>query len=376
MNERWDTPQERRTRAVQERLRGRDADALVCFPSSNLRYLTGLAEEPGDRHLLFVVPATGEPGFLVPDLYAEQVHEGTWVPAEDVRTWGDDEDPLPALRATIAALEVGDAERVLVDDTMHARFSLDVAAAFPEASLGLASGVIGGLRERKGDVELDALRAAARLADEVLDQVRGMGSALVGMTEREVAWEIERRLREAGGESIPFGPLVGAGPNGAKPHHDHGAREIRAGEPVVLDFGTRVDGYVSDQTRTIVPDGTPSESFEEVHRVVREAQAAAVDAVEPGVETGTVDRAAREVIEAAGYGEQFVHRTGHGVGLDVHERPYVAAGGETDLVEGMVFSVEPGVYLPGEFGVRIEDLVVVTADGCERLNRTDRGWTV
>jgi Xaa-Pro aminopeptidase len=304
------------------------------------------------------------------------VREETWVPDRNVRTWGDDEDPLPALTETVSTVGLADAERVLIDDTMHARFSLDLSAALPAANLGLASGVLDGLRERKDDSEVDALRRAGRLADEVLDDIRAMGPELVGMTERAVAWEIERRLREAGGEGVPFGPLVGSGPNGAKPHHDHGDRTIQSGDPVVLDFGTRVDGYVSDQTRTIVPDGSPAEAFETVHEVVREAQAAAIDAVEPGVQTGTVDRAAREVIEAAGYGDAFVHRTGHGVGLDVHESPYVTAGGKTELATGMVFSVEPGVYLSGEFGVRIEDLVVVTADGCERLNRTDRGWSV
>jgi len=143
---------------------------------------------------------------------------------------------------------------------------------------------------------------------------------------------------------------------------------------VVFDFGTRVDAYPSDQTRTVVLAGDPSSEFETVHDVVREAQQAAVDAVEPGVTADAVDAAAREVIEAAGYGEEFVHRTGHGVGLDVHEEPYIVAGNDRELEAGMVFSVEPGVYLEGEFGVRIEDLVAVTEDGCERLNHTDRGW--
>jgi Xaa-Pro aminopeptidase len=149
---------------------------------------------------------------------------------------------------------------------------------------------------------------------------------------------------------------------------------VRAGEPVVLDFGTRVDGYPSDQTRTLVFDGEPPAAYRRVHEAVREAQAAAVAAVEPGVTAGSIDRAAREVIESAGYGDAFVHRTGHGVGLDVHEEPYIVADSDRTLEPGMVFSVEPGVYLDGEFGCRIEDLVVVTDDGCERLNDTDRGW--
>jgi Xaa-Pro aminopeptidase len=143
---------------------------------------------------------------------------------------------------------------------------------------------------------------------------------------------------------------------------------------VVLDFGTRVDHYPSDQTRTLVFGGDPGEQYREVHEVVREAQQAGVEAAGPGVTAGAVDAAARAVIEDAGYGEQFIHRTGHGVGLDVHEEPYIVSGSERVLEPGMVFSVEPGIYLPGEFGVRIEDLVVVTEEGCERLNDTDRGW--
>jgi Xaa-Pro aminopeptidase len=187
---------------------------------------------------------------------------------------------------------------------------------------------------------------------------------------------VERRLVDAGGEGVSFEPIVAAGPNGAKPHHHHGDRTVERGDPVVLDFGTRVDGYPSDTTRTVVLGGDPPAEFETVHDVVLSAQTAAVEAVAPGVEARTVDRAAREVIGAAGYGDAFVHRTGHGVGLEVHEAPYVSADSTTTLEPGMVFSVEPGVYLEGRFGVRIEDLVVVTDDGCERLNDAPRGWCV
>jgi Xaa-Pro aminopeptidase len=372
------TPFERRTRTVQERLQAGAGDAVVLFPSRNLLYTTGFDEEPGERLLLLLVPREGEPTFLVPELYDEQVREESWV--RGVRTWADDESPVVALHEVVADLGLDpaawgdDAPHVLVDDTMHARFTFDLREVLPDATFGLASEVLAPLRRRKGEAELDALRRAGRIADQVLTQMRALGRDAVGVTERELADEIERRLRDAGGEGVPFGPIVGCGPNGAKPHHDHGDREIESREPVVLDFGTRVDGYPSDQTRTVVFDGEPSDRFREVHRVVREAQAAAVDAVEPGVTTGAIDAAAREVIEAAGYGDRFVHRTGHGVGLNVHEEPYVVAGGETELEPGMVFSVEPGIYLPGEFGVRIEDLVAVTEEGHELLNGTDRGW--
>ncbi|SEO97266.1 Xaa-Pro aminopeptidase [Halogranum amylolyticum] len=365
------TPFERRTRDCQSRLRDGAGDALVLFPSQNLFYLSGFSESPGERHLLLFVPADGDPVFLVPDLYAEQIRETSWI--DDVRTWSDDEDPRESLRAVATDLDL-EGGRLLVDDTMWARFTQDLRGILPDASFGLASEVVAPLRLRKDEAELDALRRAGRVADRVVGDVRALGDDVLGTTEAELAATIERRLVDAGGDGSSFEIIVGSGPNGAKPHHSHGDRRIEAGDPVVLDFGTRVDGYPSDQTRTVVFAGDPPTEFVEVHDVVREAQQAAVDVVEPGVAAGAVDAAARDVVEAVGYGERFIHRTGHGVGLDVHEEPYIVADSDVELEAGMVFSVEPGVYLPGEFGVRIEDLVVVTDDGCERLNDTDRGW--
>ena len=374
-----DVHAERRERAA-ARLREAGADGLVCFPSRNLQYLTGFAEEPGERHLLLVVPADGratdgasvpEPAFLVPALYETQVREETTVDA--VRTWADGDDPAAAVRELLGDLGLREG-RLLVDDRMWATFTQDLRTAAPEASWGLASEALADLRVRKDEAELDAMRAAAAAADETVRDLRDLGADAVGMTERDLADRIADRLAAHGGEGTSFATIVGAGPNGAKPHHGCGDREIRADEPVVLDFGTRVDGYPSDQTRTLVFDGEPPAEYERVHEVVREAQAAAVEAVEPGVPAEAIDRAAREVIEDAGYGDAFFHRTGHGVGLDVHEEPYVVAGNDRELRPGMVFSVEPGIYIDGRFGCRIEDLVVVTAGGCERLNDTDRGW--
>jgi Xaa-Pro aminopeptidase len=257
---------------------------------------------------------------------------------------------------------------------MWALFTQDLETVLPEATFGLAGDVLGDLRCRKDETELEAMRAAAAVADETVRELRDLGEAVLGTTEAELAEEIEALLESNGGDGASFEVIVGSGPNGAKPHHSHGERTIEAGDPVVLDFGTRVDHYPSDQTRTLVFGGEPGETYREVHDVVREAQQAGVEAVAPGVTAGAVDAATREVIEDAGYGEQFIHRTGHGVGLDVHEEPYIVAGSDRTLEPGMVFSVEPGIYLPGEFGVRIEDLVVVTDDGCERLNETGRGW--
>jgi Xaa-Pro aminopeptidase len=363
---------ERRARACQQRLRDGAGDLAVLFPSRNLYYATGFDEEPQERHLFLFVPREGDPVFLVPDLYGSQVRTESWV--DDVRTWSDGEDPVVAVEEVVADLPVHGDGRVLVDDTMWALFTQDLEAALPDASFGLASAVFDDLRIRKDGAELDALRRAGTLADQVSVAVRDMDETVVGWTESELAAEVESRLLSGGGESLSFDVIAGSGPNGAMPHHTHGDREIRRGDPVVPDFGAYVDGYPGDQTRTVVFAGDPPEGFEQVHETVHEALDAGVAAVEPGVTAESVDCAAREVIEDAGYGDEFVHRTGHGVGLDVHEPPYIVDGNETELEPGMVFSVEPGVYIEDEFGVRIEDLVVVTADGRERLNDSPRGW--
>ena len=366
------TSLERRTRAAQDRLRAVDAAGLVLSPGSNLRYLTGIAGSPSERLFVCLVPAAADPTLVVPELEAETVREATWI--ADVRTWQDGDGPAERLAEAIDELGSG---RLLLDETMWTRFTLriqELAGAGRE--YGLANEVLGPLRAHKDEDELDALRRASDVADRVMTQITGDAASFIGRSEADVAREIEHRLADAGGTGVSFEPIVAAGPNGAKPHHAHGDSRIAAGEPVVLDFGTRVDGYPSDTTRTVVFGGEPSAEFEKVHGVVREAQAAAVDRVEPGVEARTVDAAARGVIEDAGYGEAFIHRTGHGVGLDVHEEPYIASDADTVLEPGMVFSVEPGVYLEGSFGVRIEDLVVVTDSGCERLNESPRDWRV
>ncbi|MFB6136035.1 MAG: M24 family metallopeptidase [Halobacteriaceae archaeon] len=365
-------PFERRARACQRALRAAEADAVVLFPSPNLYYVTGFHEEPSERHLFWLLPSEGDPVFVVPDIYREQVTE-TWV--GDVRTWGDADDPLDPLREVVAERDLAGG-RVLVDPTMWARFTQDLRAVLGDAEYGLADEVLADLRVRKDEAELAAMRRAAAAADEVVGHVRSLGADAVGMTEADLARFVERRLENAGGEELAFEVIVASGPNGARPHHGHGDREIRAGDPVVLDFGTRVDHYPSDQTRTVVFDGDPSGEFVAAHEAVRAAQRAGVEAVEPGATAGEVDAAARSVLEERGYGERFVHRTGHGVGLDVHEEPYIAAGSERELEPGMVFSVEPGVYVEGEFGVRVEDLVVVTDDGRERLNDAPRDWRV
>ncbi|WP_408957929.1 M24 family metallopeptidase [Natrinema sp. 74] len=373
---------ERRIAACQRRLADMGADLAVCFPSPNLTYLTGFAESPSERHLLLFVPQRGDPALVAPSMYGDRLSE---LPISDleVRLWSDVDDPLEVVRNVLDGYSLGESEpaTVLVDDRMWATFTQDLQDRLPAAEFGLASAVLEPLRVRKDEIELAALRRAGKIADRVALEIRGRGNDLIGTTEADLASDIDRLLAAGGGLEPAFETIVAAGPNGARPHHHPGSREIEAGDPIVLDFGAFVAAdleagtglYPGDQTRTIVV-GEPSAEYERVHEIVREAQQAAIDAVQPGATAGTVDRAARSVIEDAGYGDAFVHRTGHGVGLEVHEPPYIVDGNDRELEPGMVCSVEPGIYLEGKFGVRIEDLVAVTEDGAERLNDTPRGW--
>lgn len=361
-----------RVKAAQTRLEEVDADGLVLFPSPNLEYLTGFDEEPGERHLLFVVSAESA-SMVAPAMYVEQLREETAL--TDIIGWGDEDDPLDAVETALGRTGLAGSDgTVLLDEQMFARFVLDLQSLLPEADFGLAGAALETLRITKEPAELDALRAAAAATDAAWTSVSSRGEALVGLTEREFVAELRDAVEAQGGVGFSFEPIVASGPNGAKPHHRSSDRVIETGDPVVVDFGTVVDGYPGDQTRTVVFAGEPPADFVEVHETVLAAFEAGVDAVEAGVTAESVDEAARSVIEDAGYGDAFLHRTGHGVGIEVHEPPYIVGGNDRVLEAGMVHSVEPGIYLDGRFGVRIEDLVVVTEEGCEQLNGTPRGW--
>ena len=228
------------------------------------------------------------------------------------------------------------------------------------------------MRAVKDGNELARLAAAGAAADAAYGEIIGMPFA--GRRETDVAADLAGLLRRFGHEQVDF-TVVGSGPNGANPHHEAGSRVIQRGDAVVLDFGGLMDGYGSDTTRTVCV-GEPTPQIREVHDVVREAQQAAFEAVRPGVSCQEIDRVARAVITRAGFGEQFIHRTGHGIGVTTHEPPYMVEGEEQPLVPGMCFSIEPGIYLAGRFGVRIEDIVAVTAEGGQRLNNTDHGLAI
>ncbi|MFY1615488.1 M24 family metallopeptidase [Micromonospora sp. WMMD736] len=338
-------------------------DALLLTPGSDLRYLTGYDAHAGERLTCLVLPAEGEPTLVVPRL-ERPAAEAAATTGLRIVDHADGADPYPLV---VAALD-GPAAAVGLADRMWAEQVLALRAALPGAAQRLAGEVLRELRIRKSPAEIAALAQAGAAIDEV--HLR-MGEWLrPGRTEVEVAVDIAAAIRAAGHVSVDF-VIVAAGPNGASPHHGTSDRPIGVGEPVVVDIGgTMPSGYRSDCTRTYLAGGPAPAEFVEYYAVLHAAQRAAVAAVRPGITAAAADAAARTPITAAGYGDAFLHRTGHGIGLDGHEEPYLVAGNDRPLEAGMAFSIEPGVYLAGRHGARIEDIVVCTTGGVQRLNTT------
>jgi Xaa-Pro aminopeptidase len=340
-------------------------DALLLAPGADLRYLTGYDAHQLERLTLLVVPARGRPTLIVPQLERPAAlaspAAGSGVEIVD---HADGTDPYPLVRAALGEL-ADHGGPVALSNRMWAEHALALRAALPAHEQRLAGAVLTPLRMRKSTAEVDALRRAGAAIDAVH---AAMGQWLrVGRTEAEVAADVAGAIRAGGHATVDF-TIVASGPNGASPHHGTSNRVIGEGEPVVVDIGgTMPDGYCSDSTRVYVV-GAPPPDFLDAYDALYEAQRAAVAAVRPGVTCEQVDAAAREVLTAAGYGERFLHRTGHGIGLDGHEDPYIVGGNAQPLEPGMTFSIEPGVYTAGRHGARIEDIVVCTADGVERLN--------
>jgi len=347
-------------------------DALLIGVGSDLRYLTGYAAMPLERLTMLVLPAGAVPFIVVPRLERGAAEAGVHTPI-DIVTWDETHDPY--------ALAVRDlrARRVGVSDTMLAMHLLRLQAVIgPAVEFSLASAVLRDLRMVKDPDEIALLRLAAQAADRVVGQIAA--GRLVGRTEADVAREVRERLVAEGHDESLFA-IVGSGPNSASPHHEASERVIEAGEPIVLDIGGTLGGYGSDITRTLWvtggdPAAGPDERFRHLFAVLQGAQEAATRAVRPGVVCAAIDAAARGPIEAEGYGEGFFHRTGHGIGLEGHEDPYLVAGNELPLRPGMAFSIEPGIYLPGEYGARIEDIAICGDDGPIVLNEAPRGLYV
>ena len=351
---------------------GRGVDVMLLSTGADLPYFCGYEAMPLERLTMLVVPRDGAATLVVPRLEAPRVAEQPDV--FDLRPWEETEDPV----AIVAGL-APNAAIAAVGDQMWSRFLVELMGAMPSTSWRRASEVTAPIRSVKDAAEIERLRTASAAVDRIAARLQGGEIELVGRTEAEVSAELGRQIIAEGHDRVNFA-IVAAGPDAASPHHEPGAREIRAGEVVLCDFGgTMVGddgvGYCSDITRCVYT-GEPPAEFSELYDVLFEAQAAGVAAAEVGTPAQDVDRAARSVISAGGYGALFVHRTGHGIGTEAHEDPYIVEGNREPLAAGNAFSVEPGIYVPGLWGARLEDIVVATSDGPDPLNRVDHRLAV
>jgi Xaa-Pro aminopeptidase len=341
-------------------------DTLLLSVGADLPWLTGYEAMPLERLTMLVVARDAVPTLVVARLEAPRVEERPDV--FSVRAWEETEDPV----AIVADLIPNRARRVAVGDQTWARFVLDLQRERPGIEWRRGSEVTAALRIVKDAAEIDALAQAAHAVDDVALAMRDRPFA--GRTEAEVSRELVDRMLAAGHERANFA-IVAAGTNAASPHHDAGDRMIVEGDVVLCDFGGTMGGYCSDITRMFAV-GEPAAEVRETYAVLVEAQERAVQAAQVGASCADVDRVARAVIAAAGLGDCFIHRTGHGIGVDAHEDPYLVAGNDQPLQPGYAFSIEPGIYLPGRFGLRLEDIVVATGDGPERLNHAPRDLAV
>ena len=354
--------------AVAAAVRGKGIDALLLTPGPDLRYVTGYDAKQLERLTCLVVPADGAPFLLVPqlELKAAQASAASALGVEMV-SCGETTSPFGMIKNRLHS-----PQSVALSDRMWALHVLRFAETFPQATQHLASEVLSPLRIRKSAAEVRALREAGQAIDRVHAKVPRW--LRPGTSEREAAAKIAEAILAEGHATVDF-TIVGSGPNAASPHHEVSDRVMRNGDVVVVDIGgTMPSGYCSDCTRTYAI-GAPPADFAAYYAVLKDAQDKACDTARPGVEAQEVDRAARGIIAGAGYGDWFIHRTGHGIGLECHEDPYIVEGNTTELAPGMAFSVEPGIY-PGPHGARIEDIVVCTADGRERLNNAPRDLVI
>ena len=352
---------------VRARMDELGVDALLLSLGADLPWLTGYTAMPLERLTMLVLPRDGDAVLVVPRLEAPRVEERP--DSFTLRPWSETEDPVE-----IVASLVGGRGTLAVSDRTWATFVLQLQARLPAAAWLAGSSVTAPLRAVKDADEVVALRRASAAADRVAARLQAGEIPLIGRAEAEISRELGRSLVAEGHSQVNFA-IVGSGPNSASPHHEPGSRVIGPGEAVVCDFGGVLDGYCSDITRTVFT-GEPPAEFRDLYGVLQSAQAAAVQAAVVGTPCEDVDGVARRIIDEGGYGPHFIHRTGHGIGLEEHEDPYLVGGNCTPLTAGHAFSVEPGIYLEGRFGARIEDIVIAADGGPDALNTVSHDLAV
>lgn len=357
---------EGRWASARTRLNETGADALVVRGGSDLFYLTGYHASSMERITAFVGRVADDD---VPDVFLPKIEEPLIEVAPSlysVTSWTDDDDPVAMIADSIAGSRL-----VFVSDELWANHLLSLQRLMPDTRFVSLSDGLGGLRSVKNPDEMARLQTVGGLASGVAAALQGGEIPLIGRTEKEIAADISARLLAAGHETVEF-CIVASGPNSASPHHHPSDRVVLADEMVLCDFGGRHNGYCSDITRCVwtgpIPDDVAA-----TWATLRKAQQAAVDAARPGISLGDVDAAARDVIADAGFGDYFIHRLGHGIGTEVHEQPYVKAGNGDEVVTGHAFSIEPGIYIPEQWGMRLEDIVVILEDGSLRCSNADHG---
>ncbi|MCL4122316.1 UNVERIFIED_CONTAM: hypothetical protein GTU68_044671 [Idotea baltica] len=355
---RWD--------AISGRLLADGADALIVSTGFDLVYLTTYEARRSERLTAFVgVPGETTPRMFVPKIEMPEVPKSAAFDAAfDVLGWTDDEDPVAMIVDVVRG-----ARRVLVSDEIWGHYLLRLMSLMPDTEFVSLSDSLGGLRSVKSDVEMQALQTVGALANGVASQIQRGEVPLVGRTELEIQADVISRLLAVGHEQVEF-CIVASGPNSASPHHNPTDRVVQPNEIVLFDFGGKHRGFCSDITRCVFTGSIPDD-VAATYATLKKAQQAAVDAARPGASLGDVDAAARSVIADAGFGDNFIHRTGHGIGTEVHEQPYVKAGNDNIVTVGHAFSIEPGIYLEGKWGMRLEDIVVVLDDGALRCSTTE-----
>lgn len=344
-------------------LKEKEVKALILSPSANMNYLTGFNTFPGERLLVNILTDASENIFIVPKLYESEVRERAQF--DQIYSWDDKQNPVDLIREIANKHNLRDCS-IAIEETMWFNAFHQIFSTLKGINYIHAGEIIGELRQSKTGTEADKMRNASHSADKALENI--LPNIKPGLTELEVKNMLEAEMKRLGTSGPAFPLIIGSGPNSALCHYATGERVLKEGDALVMDFGCLLDNYCSDMTRTIFI-GEASDKFKSVYAILKKAQQLAIDKVKPGVKASEIDYAARKYITEKGYGEYFIHRTGHGIGLEVHEMPYITETSEVILKPGMVFSIEPGIYLEGEFGIRIEDLVLVTEDGVEVLNR-------
>ena len=349
--------------SLRARMKDNDVDLVALGPGTHMNWLLGFNPYPDERPCLLLIGKEKE-AFLMPSVNAEDARKRTDIA---INSWNDENGPDQALKEALLYIGESSAKHIAIDEAMRSHFALIVIEALPNPTYEFTGSTIGALRMRKDQAEFINLKENALIDDRAMQA--GFAAIKEGVTELEIGEAINKHFISEGAK--PQFCIVGSGPNGAFPHHHTGDRKVKYGDAVLIDIGGRKGTFPSDMTRMSVL-GEPPEGYLEIHAIVERAVQAAMSAAKPGAMAKDVDAAARGVITEAGYGEFFVHRTGHGLGIDIHEPPYITATSEVILDEGMVFSIEPGIYLQGRFGVRLEEIVILRADGPEILSELTR----